>query len=502
MSSTTSMDLSNNKKELLTGGQGKQPGSQKNYALPGFILAWLVFAAIITMVPVSEGGLSAEGRAALAVMGWATVIWLTNALPIGISGLMIPVLLKLTGALPKIPMAFAGFTKDVTFLILGCFILAAVMQTTGLDRRIALGIVSRVKPKVGSVIKGLMAAHLVMAVLVPATNARGAVFLPIVSGLNNLFGKTGDGLRARKVLTMVGIGFASLASGIVLMHSHMSNVIVAQTINQSVGANTITWSKWAWMNWPMLGVLVIIYFWCNWILKTKNIEVPGGIEEVKMQKDALGKMSFTEWVVLVAFSMAILLWATDEFHKLGSAIVTLGVVMLLFIPGLTNLCWKKVQSNTIWGTWLLLCGSLSLVDAFGSTGVDKWLASHLVGIAPAWGWIGVTLFVCIVVQILRLGIVSNVAAVTLLAPIVAAMAPMLHLNTVAFTMAVLNVDSFAFVLPISVTACLIAYGTEEFSFAEFVKVGAPLTLMVILYTVFIMLPWYAFTGFPIWVPTN
>ncbi|MEW6064561.1 MAG: hypothetical protein ACOY3U_07450 [Bacillota bacterium] len=55
------------------------------------------------------------------------------------------------------------------------------------------------------------------------------------------------------------------------------------------------------------------------------------------------------------------------------AVVTLGVVMLLFIPGLTNLSWKKVQSNTIWGTWLLLCGSLSLVSAFEKTGVDKWM---------------------------------------------------------------------------------------------------------------------------------
>jgi len=247
---------------------------------------------------------------------------------------------------------------------------------------------------------------------------------------------------------------------------------------------------------------VIIYYWVNWVLKTRNIEVPGGIDEIKKQKESLGKMSFTEWVVLATFSLAILLWATDQFHKLGIAVVTLGAVMVLFIPGLTNLAWKRVQSNTIWGTWLLLCGSLSLVDAFGKTGVDKWLASHLVGIAPAWGWIGITLFICVIIQILRLGIVSNVAAVTLMAPVVAAMAPMLDLNTVAFTMAVLNVDSYAFVLPISVTACLIAYGTEEFTFMEFVKVGAPLTLTVILYMVFVMLPWYAVTGYPIWVPIN
>lgn len=493
-------DLALQKKDPSTVPDAKATTNSKNkFAFAGFILAWVVFAAILTMVPTSQS-LSAGGRAALAVMGWATVIWLSNGLPLAVSGLMIPVLLSLTGASQKMPEAFSGFTNNVTFLILGCFILAAIMQTTGLDRRIALGIVSKVKPTVGGVLKGLIGAHLVTAVLVPATNARGAVFLPIIQGLNSLFEKTGDGARARKVFTMVGIGFASLASGVILMHSHMSNVIVAQTINQAVKEDVITWGTWAWMNWPLLGILVIMYHWVNWVMKSKNIEVPGGMSEVNRQKNELGKMTATEWIVLITFGIAIFLWATEQIHGYKMALVALIAVMVLFIPGLTNLNWKKVQANTIFGTWLLLCGSLSLVTAFEKTGVDKWIASHLVGLAPAWGWIGVSIFICVIVQIARLGIVSNVAAVTLLAPIIAAMAPMLGLNTVAFTMMVLNVDSYAFVLPISVTACLIAYGTEEFTFAEFVKVGAPFTLMVILYMVLVMLPWYAVTGYPIWAP--
>lgn len=258
------------KNENLINLNLKEAGLNK-YSVPGFILSWLIFAVVLALVPTSEG-LTAEGRASLAVMGWVTTIWLTSALPLSISGLGIPILLMLTGAMPTIPEAFGGFTQNVTYLILGCFVLAAVMQTTGLDRRISLGIVSKVKPKVGSVLKGLMGAHLITAILVPATNARGAVFLPIVSGLNNLFDKEGEGARARKAMTMVGIGFASLASGIILLHSHMSNVIITQTINQAVGENIITWDTWAWMNWPLLGILVILYFWVNWVLKTKTLK--------------------------------------------------------------------------------------------------------------------------------------------------------------------------------------------------------------------------------------
>lgn len=485
---------------LLDNGEKAQLRNTR-LSIIGFLLSWVALFSVLHFVPVSEG-LAPEGRAALAVMAWVAVIWLTEALPIGISGLGICLLLMLTGALPAVPDAFAGFTRPVTFLILGCFVLAALMQVTGLHRRIALGIVSRVKPRVGNVLAGLMGAHFVTAILVPATNARGAVFLPIVKGILDLMGHSEEEKRGRKALAMVGIGMAALAAGIIAMHSHMSNVIIAQTLNEVVGPGTMTWGKWLWMHWPLLGIFPIMWLWVTWALKCRKVEIPGGMEGIKKQKDELGSMTWNEWVVLICASVAVFLWATDSWHELGTHTVILLAVMVMFIPGVVRFNWRKVQQNVIWGTWLLLCGSLSLVTAFAQTGVDEWLASHLVSIAPAWSWVAVTLLICLVVQIIRLGIISNVAAVTLMAPVIVAMAPLLDLNTVAFSLAVLNVDSYAFILPISVTTCLIAYGTEEYTFAEFMKIGAPFTLFVILYMVFVMVPWWAVCGYPIWVPIN
>ena len=106
----------------------------------------------------------------------------------------------------------------------------------------------------------------------------------------------------------------------------------------------------------------------------------------------------------------------------------------------------------------------------------------------------------ITIQILRLGIISNVGAVTLMAPIVFAMAPLLKLNSVAFTLAVLNVDTYAMILPMEVTACLVAYASDEFSFREFMQAGTPLTLLAIVYIAFVMVPWWAFNGYPMWQP--
>lgn len=464
----------------------------------GFIAAWVVFFLILTLVPVTKE-LTPASRAAIAVMGWVIVIWVTDALPKAVSGLAIPVLLILTGVTQKIPDAFAGFTKNEAFLCLGAFILAGVMQVTGLDRRIALTIVSVVKPRVGSLLKGFFTAHIVTALLVPATVARAGMYLPIVKGVTALFGNDEAGIRARKALAMAAIGFGAVFAAPVFLTGHMPNVIMSSLLNEKAGAG-LTWGRWFWLHWPMLGMFPLMYIWVTRHFKVRDVAVPGGLEKIKKEKERLGRISANDLVILACFAVAVALWATDSLHGLQTGITTLIAVSLLFIPGLAALNWKKVQHNTIWGTWLLLGGALCLVDAFGKTGADAWLAKNMVNLVPAWGWVGTLIFVCVLVQVLRLGIISNVGAVTLMAPIVFSMAPMLGLNSVSFTLAVLNVDTYAMVLPMEVTACLVAYASDEFSFIDFIKVGAPLTLMAILYITFIMVPWWAVNGFPIWVP--
>lgn len=473
-------------------------GANPVVAITGFIVAWVVLFAIIQFVPTSKE-LTAQGRAAMAIMGWVTVIWVTDALPKSISGLSIPLLLILSGAVPKVPEAFSGFTKNESFLVLGAFIIASVMLVTRLDKRIALGILSKVKPKVDSLLGGFILAHLVTALLVPATAARGGMFLPIVTGVNKLFGDSDQDIRARKALAIAGIAFGAVFAAPIFLTGHMPNVIMTTLLNEKAKAG-ITWGGWLWLHWPMLGLLPVMFLWVRRFFRLEKVEVPGGIAKIKQEKEEMGKMGANEWLVLACFGLAVLLWATEGIHKMPTGVVTILVVALLFVPGLTSLSWKEVQQKTIWGTWLLLVGALCLVDAFSKTGVDTWMAKQLVTLVPAWGWVGMLLFVTVMVQILRLGIISNVGAVTLMAPIVFSMAPMLKLNSVAFTLAVLNVDTYAFLLPMEVTVGLIAYGTDEFTFADYFKVGAPLTLLVILYITFIMVPWWAFNGFPIWMP--
>jgi len=131
----------------------KSAGINGRIAITGFILSWIIFAAVLMFVPLSKG-LTFAGRATLAVTLWAIVTWLTDSVPKAISGLAIPLLLIISGAFAKVPQAFSGYTNDTSFLVIGTFIFAAAMSCTGLDRRIALAMVGKTS-KVGSIIRGI-----------------------------------------------------------------------------------------------------------------------------------------------------------------------------------------------------------------------------------------------------------------------------------------------------------------------------------------------------------
>ena len=117
---------------------GRSPGK----AVGGFFLAWFAFFFILWIMPTPEG-LSVAGKATLAVVAWACIMWIFEAIPVGITGLLIPMLLVLGGAVDKFPKAASGFTTPVVFLCLAAFLFAALMQAAGLDRRIALSLLRR-----------------------------------------------------------------------------------------------------------------------------------------------------------------------------------------------------------------------------------------------------------------------------------------------------------------------------------------------------------------------
>ena len=82
-------------------------GASPRKSIGGFIVAWIVFFGIMFLMPLPEG-LSPAGKATLAVVTWACIVWVSEAIPVGMTGIAIPMLLFMSGAVERFPGAVAG----------------------------------------------------------------------------------------------------------------------------------------------------------------------------------------------------------------------------------------------------------------------------------------------------------------------------------------------------------------------------------------------------------
>jgi anion transporter len=463
----------------------------------GFGTAWALFFLILFALPAPRG-LSPAGMACLAVVVWACVMWVSEAIPVGISGLLIPMLLVTSGATKTFTQAVGGFTSDAAFLCLIAFLLAAIIQAAGMDKRLALSLLHKAKVKtVNGVIWVLFAVNLLLSFVVPAANARGALLLPVIKGISDLLGETPREKEAKKAIFIQGMVYASMIAGMCIMTAHLPNYIIVGLFQSKLDLH-ISYFEWFLLQWPYLGMFAVTQVWIHYYFKTRSVPIAGGGKIIGQHYAQLPKMSQSEWLILACVAFIGILWMGEDFFKIKSHIAAMLGLTLLFIPGLFKFKWKDLQDRTIWGTFLLLGGALSMSATMGASGLAQWLADQIHPIAAGHAWWMILLIMMAGTHFIRLGMLSNVAAIALFAPILVALAPRLGLHPVAFTMLVADTDTFAYLLPTQITVAVIAYSSGTFSMTDYAKVGWVSVLLAIAYGILVMAPWYAVMGIPLW----
>ncbi|VEP13546.1 conserved membrane hypothetical protein [Hyella patelloides LEGE 07179] len=168
----------------------------------------------------------------------------------------------------------------------------------------------------------------------------------------------------------------------------------------------------------------------------------------------------------------VLLAAFNVFPIVVSALI--GVVLMV-ITG----CLKPAElyQAVRWDIIFLLASLIPLGIAMKNSGTTHLLADNLVLLGtyiPAY-WLLTFFFV---ITALTTEVLSNSAAVVLLLPIAAEVADMLQLNPFAFILAVTFAASNSFMTPLGYQTNTMVYGAGGYKFTDFLRVGAPLTLLM------------------------
>ncbi len=458
-------------------------------------LALAVAALVAVLMFPTPAGLPLAGQRMLAILAFAVVIWITEALDYAVSAVVIAALMafllglspdpanpkNMIGTSRALGMAFSGFANTALALVAAALFLAAAMTATGLDKRIALTILSRVGTRTSSVVIGSILVGIVLAFMVPSTTARVSCLVPIMMGIIAAFGVS----KKSAFAGMLMITTAQTASiwNVGIKTAAAQNMVAVGFIEKQFG-KTITWLEWLIAAGPFTVLMTIaLYFVITRMLPPEEREVPGGSTAVQKALADLGPISGAEIKLLLISLSLIALWATEGvLHSFDTSSTTIAAVALMFLPGVAVMTWKKAQANIPWGTIVLFGIGISLGAALLSTKAASWLADLVVlefGLKQA-----TALFILAVMGlfliIIHLGFASATALASAMIPIVIAVLQNVTtpgINMMGMTMLLQFVVSFGFILVVNAPQNMVAYGTETFEAKDFVKTGLVLTII-------------------------
>ncbi len=463
----------------------------------GQVLAPLVFLGV-WFAPLD---LEPQPHRLAAIFGAVVILWVTEALPIAATALLIAPAMVAAGVCDA-DTAFAPYADPLLFLFIGGFFIARAMARHGLDRRIANGLVSlpivRGRPSRVRLAFMLTGAALSMWISNTATTA---ILVPILLG-------TFAGSSERRSGSLLAVAYACSIGGLGTMVGSPPNGITARLL--TAAGHPFDFVRWMMIGVPVaLGCLVLVYVFSNRVLPAIPAPPPEPEDEVaSIAGNPGGGWTRGERVVLAAFGLAVAGWMVPGILKsagseLGAALSSAlpgGVVAILAASvlflfrddrGELVLPWK--EANRIdWGIVMLFGGGLSLGVQMADTGLADEVARAFVrstGITDLWA---LTILIA-VATIFFTEVCSNTASANILVPIVIAIANEAGVSPIPPALAVGLAASCAFMLPIATGPNAIVYGSGQVTLPEMMKFGFWLNLgagLLIVLLLWLLLPLY------------
>ncbi|EGQ3269458.1 DASS family sodium-coupled anion symporter [Staphylococcus pseudintermedius] len=489
-----------------------------------FILSFVALIAVLLMP--TPASLPLMGKVALAILAFAVILWVTEAVTYPVSATIIVGLIILLlgfspvqnltqalgnpqsgGAVLKgddlfgtgnaLKLAFSGFSTSAVALVAAALFLATAMQVTNLHKRLALLVLSFVGNKTKNIVIGAILVSIILAFFVPSATARAGAVVPILLGMIAAFGATKNSkLAALLIITAVqavsiwNIGIKTAAA---------QNIVAINFINDQLG-HDVSWGEWFLYAAPWSIIMsIVLYFVMLKVIPPEQDAIEGGTELVKQQLAELGPVKPTEWRLIIISLLLLVSWSTEKvLHPIDSSSITLIALAMMLTPKIGVMNWKEVESRIPWGTIIVFGVGISLGNVLLKTTAAQWLSDQTFGLMGLKGMpiVATIALISLFNILIHLGFASATSLASALIPVFISLTSTLSLgdNAIGFVLIQQFVISFGFLLPVSSPQSMLAYGTETFTVKDFLKAGIPITIVGYILVVIMSMTYWKWLG--------
>jgi sodium-dependent dicarboxylate transporter 2/3/5 len=286
---------------------------------------------------------------------------------------------------------------------------------------------------------------------------------------------------------MLGIAFSANAGGIATVIGTPPNSVLIGLLENQYNIE-ISFLKWMTFGLPFSIILLFICYLVlvKWMFPNRHLQFNASREVIQAELVKLGPTSGKEKMVLAIFGVTVFLWIfrtviNKIFPDLGlsdTIISMIGAVSLFAIPynikkGDFIIAWADT-SKLAWGILILFGGGLALANGMSSSGIVDIVSN---AIASSELSILFTASLLILLMLFMTELMSNVALVAVLAPVVAGIAIGLDIPMLYLLIPVTIASSCAFMLPMATPPNAIVFASGYIEVQQMARVGFILNLI-------------------------
>ena len=423
-------------------------------------------------------GLTLIEQRVIALFCFATLMWITEAIPSWTTSVAIIVVLLFTcsdsalkffindpedvlGTVISHKAIMACFANPIIMLFIGGFILAIAATKSGLDVKLAKVLLKPFGTKSENVLLGFLLVTGLFSMFLSNT-ATAAMMLTFLAPILKSLPANGKGKIALALAIPIGANIGGIGTPI----GTPPNSIALSYLADPNGLNIqIGFGQWMAFMVPF-ALLLLFIAWI--ILKTM---FPFTQKRIKLEIEGETKHDWRSVVVYVTFAITVLLWMFDKKTGVNSNVVAMLPVGVFCTCGIIT---RKDLEEINWSVLWMVAGGFAL----GLALQDSHLAEHLISVIPFGSWSPLLMILgsgllCYAMA----NFISHTATANLLFPILA-LAGMSTTETLAnyggvstLLIGVALGSSLAMILPISTPPNALAHATGLIEQKQMMRVG-------------------------------
>ena len=479
---------------------GSNPPAQGR-SLPSVLwgLAGLAAGGAIFFAPLA--GLAPEGRRGLACTVVAVVWWAARVMPAGYTALGLLVALTVLQVAPA-PVVFGMFTSPLLYLVVGGYLLAAAVTSSGLGRRIAYAWLGRWVTGYRSLIVSCYVLTFLLSFLIPQPWPRAFLLMGVMAVVIQAAG------LSREHGAAVGLAvFAGSAPVSMILLTGDSAINVLATSQPGIEAP-------GWLGWlRLMGVPGVAASVLCCVLQLRLFPGPANFrldrERVNREAAALGSVTLAEAHTLGWLAVATVGWLTGPLHGIHPGWVTVLAALGLALPGaggvLGPVHWRQVPLETL----IFLAAAVALgrtsgapeISAatglnVGGTGLNAWLAAQLLPAAVPGNPFLLAALIAAVAMLLHLALGSVVAAMSIATPALIAFTAPAGIDPLVPALITYTAVACHWLLPFHHMNVLVGLGEGNGGYTqrEVLRLGLPMTAVVFVVVLAVEVPWWMWLG--------